>query len=184
MGIQITSQRAFDSFTLLSPLQALMPDFLASLVEGEEQLAGLVQQFPQGAEPFRNQPPPPRDPSQERGFVGVGRPEEIAALRAMMLAEEEGNFEPHFEHALDLFLKDTGSERHNYAPVECWPSTQAFRHAMYRAGISRGREAEVYLDRIPDPEVRLLAEIEFIAALAGLPEISGMRMSRGARPTG
>jgi hypothetical protein len=49
---------------------------------------------------------------------------------------------------------------------------------MYRAAISRGREAGVYLDRIPDPEVRLLAEIEFIAALAGLPEISGMRMFR------
>jgi hypothetical protein len=55
---------------------------------------------------------------------------------------------------------------------------------MYRAGISRGREARVYLDRIPDPDVCLLAEIEFIAALTGLPEISGIRMSRGARSTG
>jgi hypothetical protein len=184
MGIRITSQRAIDSFTLLGPLQALTPHFLASLVEGEEQLARLVEQFPQGTESFRNYPRPQRDPSQGPGFIVGGRPEEMQAQRAMMLAEDEGNFEPHFGHALDLFLKDTGSERHNYAPLEYRPSTQAFRHAMYRAGISRGREARVYLDRIPDPDVCLLAEIEFIAALTGLPEISGIRMSRGARSTG
>jgi hypothetical protein len=44
--------------------------------------------------------------------------------------------------------------------------------------------AGAYLDRIPDPDVRLLAQIELAAALAGLPELRGSRWEYRPRPPG
>jgi hypothetical protein len=48
---------------------------------------------------------------------------------------------------------------------------------LYTAGKNLGREAAAYLDRIPDGDIRLFAEIEFAAALAGLPQVTVVRVS-------
>ena len=74
-----------------------------------------------------------------------------------------------------LYAEDTDAESPNASPRECWPSTQEFRNALFRAGKSYGRKASSYLDRIKDPDLRLFAEIDFIAALAGLPLFAGSR---------
>jgi hypothetical protein len=87
-----------------------------------------------------------------------------------MQAEMEADFEPHFREAARLYVEDTDTQEPNASPRECWPSTQEFR-----AGRSHGRKASSYLDRITDPDLRLFTEIEFIAALAGLPQFAGSR---------
>ena len=58
----------------------------------------------------------------------------------------------------------------NRAPKEVWPSTFCFRHILCQVGKRLGRDADVYLERIPDRDFRLFAQIELAAALAGLPE--------------
>jgi len=92
-----------------------------------------------------------------------------------MRAEMETNFEPHFQEAARLYAEDADAQGPNSSPRECWPSTQEYRNAMFRAGKSQDRRAGSYLDRITDPGLRLFAEIEFIAALAGLPQFAGSR---------
>ena len=54
----------------------------------------------------------------------------------------------------------------------------SFRAILYRAGKLLGVDATIYLDRIPDRDLRLLAQIELAAALVGLPELSGPRRFR------
>jgi hypothetical protein len=49
-----------------------------------------------------------------------------------------------------------------------------FRNILYKAGQHEGRAAARYLDRIPDRDLRLFAQIELIAAIAALPQFSGL----------
>ena len=73
-----------------------------------------------------------------------------------------------------LFLSEGAHpDRPNQAPQEFWPSTCTFRSILYSAGKRLGREAAVYLDRIPEADLRLFAQIELAAGLAGLPELRG-----------
>ena len=158
-------------------LRALIPDLLDSLLRTHDQLAAGVRRFPLGLESLKAEPRPPGAELKGRSFVmaSVGKPADIAAMRAKMQAEMEADFEPHFREAARLYAEDTDAQRPNASPHECWPSTQEFRDAMFRAGRSHGRKASSYLDRITDPDLRLFTEIEFIAALAGLPQFAGSR---------
>ena len=90
------------------------------------------------------------------------------------------DFAPAFDYATERYLEDIAPENPNAAPVEFWPSTCHFRSVLYRAGKRLGADAAVYLERIPDRDVRLFAQIELAAALAGLPEIQSVQ--RGYRP--
>jgi hypothetical protein len=119
--------------------------------------------------------PPDAKPKESFVVASAGNPADFAAMRAKMQAEIEANFEPHFQEASRLYAQDTDAESPNASPRECWPSTQEFRNAMYRAGKSHCQKASSYLDRITDPDLRLFAEVEFIAALAGLPQFAGSR---------
>jgi hypothetical protein len=74
------------------------------------------------------------------------------------------------------YREDTDRSRPNQAPRECWPSTSAFRTILYGAGKRLGRDAAIYLDRIPAADLRLFAQIELAAALTGLPELRGLQM--------
>jgi hypothetical protein len=89
---------------------------------------------------------------------------------------EDGDFGVVMEQALDEYREDTAPESPNHAPREFWPSTNRYRSILYRIGKQLGRDGAVYLDRIPDYDLRLFAEIEFEAALAGLPELNGPQM--------
>ena len=57
--------------------------------------------------------------------------------------------------------------------VEDCPSRLSGPLFLYSAGKRLGRDGAVYLDRIPDDDFRLFAQIEFLAAVAGLPELQG-----------
>jgi hypothetical protein len=83
------------------------------------------------------------------------------------------DFEAAFRHALESFANDTDAECPNGAHKECWPSAREFRHIRFRAGQHQGLAAANHLDRIPDRDVRLFAQIELWAAIAGLPGLGG-----------
>jgi hypothetical protein len=150
---------------------------LDSLLKIHDQLAAGARRFPLGLESLKAESrlPDAKPKGQSYVIAFSGNRAEFAAMRAKMQAEIEANFEPHFQEASRLYAEDTEAESPNASPRECWPSTQEFRNAMFRAGKSHGEKASSYLDRITDPDLRLFAEIEFIAALAGLPQFAGSR---------
>ena len=94
-------------------------------------------------------------------------------MKTLLQASQDGDFHPSIDHALEQYRKDASPDNPNQVPREFWPSTCRFRGILYRAGKRLGRDAAVYLDRIPDDDLRLFAQIEFAAALAGLPELQG-----------
>ena len=125
------------------------------------------------------EPHPPAAPA--KGEVSVmggfgGSTNDVPQMIAMFETQRQGNFEPMLRKALRLHSEDSAATNPNRAPRECWPSTQAFRDLLYSAGKSLGREAAAYLDRIPDRDIRLFAEIEFAAALAGLRQVTVVRV--------
>jgi hypothetical protein len=86
-----------------------------------------------------------------------------------MQASDDGEFAPALEHAFEKYREDTAPENPNAAPIDAWPSTGAYRSILHSAGKRLGPDAAVLLDQIPSPDVRLFAQIELAAALAGLP---------------
>lgn len=186
-GVEFTSSREFDLWTILSPLRQLAPETLGTVLKTHQQFAKGAARFPLGHESTLSEPRPPRPSGSRPGFiVGGCSPEEVDKNLAMLHAEQTGDFEPRFREALRLYAEDSDPAQPNYAPRECWPSTQTFRDALYLAGKKHGRQAVAYLDRIPDPGLKMLAQIELAAALSGLPQFSGTRStlfqrhSRGA----
>jgi hypothetical protein len=176
-GAAFTSSQDHELFVILNVLRELIPDVLDSLLKTHDQLAAGARRFPLGLESLKAElrPPDAKPKAQSLVLASAGNPADFAAMWAKMQAEIEANFEPHFQEASRLYAQDTDAESPNASPRECWPSTQEFRNAMYRAGKSHGQKASSYLDRITDPDLRLFAEIEFIAALAGLPQFAGSR---------
>jgi hypothetical protein len=176
-GVAFTSSQDHELFVILNVLRELIPDVLDSLLKTHDQLAVGARRFPLGLESLKaeSRPPDAKPKGQTLVLASVGSPADFAAMRTKMQAEIEGNFEPHFQESSRLYAVDTDAESPNASPRECWPSTQEFRNAMFRAGKTHGRSASSYLDRIPDPDLHLFAEIEFIAALAGLPQFAGSR---------
>jgi hypothetical protein len=94
-------------------------------------------------------------------------------MRALLQGSQDGDFGPPIEHALERYREDIAAANPNRAPKECWPSTSRFRGILYAAGKRLGQDGAVYLDSIPDDDLRLFAQIELVAALAGLPELPG-----------
>jgi hypothetical protein len=176
-GVAFTSSQDYELFLLLNVLRELMPDLLDSLLKTHDQLEAGARRFPMGLESLKAESRPADAEPKGQTFVvaSAGNPADFAAMLAKMQAEMEANFEPHFQEAARLYAEDTDAQNPNGSPRECWPSTQEYRNAMFRAGRSHGRRASSYLDRITDPDLHLFAEIEFIAALAGLPQFAGSR---------
>lgn len=180
--IRFTSHHAFQLFMILPLIRRLTPSHLDFLMQTNPQLTAGAARYPMGMESIqeeRKHKTTTTGSGGGGGFVISGNSNDFPAIISRMEAQREGNFEPHFQNALRLYADDVESNR---ATRECWPSTHEFRNALYHAGKIHGREASAYLDRIPDADLRLLAEIEFIAALAGLPQISGIQRSRPRQP--
>lgn len=178
--IRFTSHHAHQLFMILPVIRRLTPNDLGSLVQANPQFAVATARYPLGMESIMEEHKRQTAGQGEGGgFIVGGHADEIPAMIERMEAQRKGNLEPHFQNALRLYAKDIQS---NQATRECWPSTHEFRNALYHAGKIHGQEASVYLERIPDADLRLLAEIEFIAALAGLPQMSGIQRSRPRQP--
>ncbi len=177
-SVQITSGREHTLFQLLHIIRHLDEPLAQSLAAAHEQLRAAAHRFPYGMESIIEEAEARKKSQGESGGGGyamAGNSGDFPYLRALMQASKDGDFAPPFEHALQQYLEDIGSENRNQAPKEFWPSTCRFRSILHRAGKRLGADAAVYLDRIPDAGLRHFAQIELAAALAGLPELQGVQ---------
>ncbi|MBZ5582219.1 MAG: hypothetical protein LAQ30_08455 [Acidobacteriia bacterium] len=179
--VAFRSTRQYRLFEVLNVLRRLEPELADSLVAQQPELAAAAERFPEGMESAMAEA---QVQARARavsagafsgGFGMGGHPRDFPAMKAMMEAERHGSVEPHFEEAQRLYEEDSDRRSPNLAARECWPSTQAYRQALYAAGKLHGRDAIVLLERVPDLDIRVLAQIELAAALAGLPEVRGSR---------
>jgi hypothetical protein len=179
--LRFTSGRQFFLFEILHVLRRVDPALADALIQDHDELRAAAERYPFGMESMTEESRA-HAPAQGGGYAFVGAVEDFPFMRALMDAEREGNFEPAFEKVLDYLNRDRAPASPNRAVKECWPSTHAFRQILYKAGKKLGAGAASFLDRIPDPDVRLFAQIEFAAALAGLPQWSGTRREYRPRP--
>ena len=182
---RFSSSREFRLFALFAPLRQLLPDLATRLAGEYPQLATALERYPDGTEwqiPARPTEPPVAVPApQEDDPEDDAQPDYIligSRLIPMSDAVRSGFDEP-FEIALRRYAADSDPRRPNDAPQECWPSASEFRNILFKAGQHEGKAATRHLDRIPDPNLRLFAQIELAAALVGLPQMGGRTIEPG-----
>ena len=154
-------------FQLFPALRTLAPDLGRSVLKGRPQLAAAVEQFPLGWD-----------------SAYKGRPKfDLARDDAMMIGDSAivpmtevlaNDFKDAFQAAHDKLAEDTDPDSLNVVPKECWPSAREFRNILFKAGQHLGLVAAKYLERIPDTDLRLFAQIELCAAVTGLPQLGGV----------
>ena len=178
-GIRITSSREHVFFEVLHILRHLDAPLAEFLIANHTQLAAATRRYPDGhetivqeAEERRKQLLASGSTCGGGGFVMAGDPRDFAYQMALQQSSQGGDFAPSIDPALERYREDIAPEGPNQAPKTFWPSTCAFRNILYSAGKRLGPEAGILLDRIPDDDLRLFAQIELAAALAGLPELS------------
>jgi uncharacterized protein (TIGR03435 family) len=178
--VQFSSTHEQHLFEILGPLRHLDPDLAASVAKNYPQLSAAAERFPYGRESMDlamhdQRPPIPRAPIEQPDYIDVGR-------RLIPIPEAiRTEFKDAFAVALDLYAADSDPDNFNDAPQECWPSALEFRKILYKAGQHEGQAAARHLDRIPAPALRLFAQIELAAALAGLPQLGGRTIRPGPR---
>jgi hypothetical protein len=191
--IHFTSCRQDTLFQILDVLRHLDPALAESLVDSHDQLAAAVRRYPNGLETMHEEMEAETKRREaegancENGMCGgyflSGDPADFDRQREIIDAARGGNFAPAIEDGLDKYREDTSPDAPNYAPKEYWPSTGAFRSALYQAGQRLGSEAAMLLEQIPDDDIRLFAIIELAAALAGAPA-SSITSMKNPRPPG
>jgi hypothetical protein len=175
--IKITSFSEHTLFQVLHILRHLDLPLLESLLSSHPQFAAAARRFPYGMESIMLEAEERKKSAGERcgGFVVAGSPSDFPYLRALMQGSHDGDFEQPMEHARQQYRHDAAPEDCNLVPTEFWPSASRFRSILYAAGKRLGADASRYLARIDDPDLRLFAQIELAAALAGLPEFRGIQ---------
>jgi hypothetical protein len=173
-----TSSREKTLFQLWHVIRHLDAPLAEFLLARHKQLAAAAGRFPWGMETIHEEAEEQGKRfsghiSNNGGLTRNGDSKDSPYLKSLIQASKDGDFERSFQYALDHYWEDTEPKNPNSAPKELWPSANSFRAVLYRAGIRLGEDGAKYLHRIPDPDLRLLAEIEFAAALAGLPELAG-----------
>jgi hypothetical protein len=175
--VRITSGREHTLFQILHILRRLDGPLAESLIAGHRQLAAAARRFPNGMDSVIEEARIPQSNASGAscggGYAIGGSSRDMPFLKALVQASQDGDFGPPIEHALARYRDDAAPDRPNQFLQEFWPSTCHFRSILYRAGGRLGTEAAIYLDRIPDADLRLFAQIELAAALAGLPELQG-----------
>jgi hypothetical protein len=182
--IKITSFREQTLFQILHILRHLDQPLLESLLSSHPQFAATAQRFPYGMESIQQEAEErlKSEGGRRTGFIIGGNPDDFPYLKALIQGSQDGDFEQAMEHAHQQYGTDSASEDQNLVPREFWPFTSRFRSILYAAGKRLGEDAARYLTRIDDPDIRLLAQIELAAALAGLPEFSGIQRMYRRRP--
>jgi len=168
---ELASEKEHMLFQLVPALQALEPDLARSVLDTHPQLAAAARRFPLGMQSVwdgQRKYDPARDDA-----MTIGDSEVMPMTEALAT-----NFEAAFREAHRSFAEDSDPENHNEGPKECWPSAREFRNILFKAGQHQGWEAEKHLDRIPDADLRLFAQIELCAAIAGLPQMGGLTTQR------
>lgn len=170
---ELTSQKEYLLFQLIPALQSLKPALAQSVLENPR-VAAAAKRFPLGMQSvYEGQRK--YNPACDDVMV-IGRRLVIPMTEALA-----NDFEAAFQEAHKKFAKDTDSDNPNKAPKECWPSAWEFRNILFKAGQHQGAAADKYLQRIPDEDLRLFAQIELCAAIAGLHQIAGSTVWQPSR---
>jgi uncharacterized protein (TIGR03435 family) len=194
-GARFSSARQHLLFTVLGPCRHLAPELADELVATYSQLARAAAQLPNGLESMYQWPPEmlaqaaqaAEAESVERARRRTERDLEEQAQNDYLSLEDEWlpvheqlrtDFDRALAMAVDAYETDTNPRRPNTAPKVCWRSAGAFRSILYKAGIYEGTRAERHLERIPDSDLRLFAQIELAGALAGISQASYSSMGQ------
>jgi len=180
---RFSSIRESSLFGIFGVVRQLDAELADSLCFEYPQLGAAVVAFPQGYHTEfaarRAKSPPEQTGAQceQPDYITVGHSRLLPIPEALRT-----EFREPFEEALRLYALDTDSDNPNQAPRECWPSAMEFRNILFKAGQHEGRGAARYLDRIPDRDLRLFAQIELVAGVAGLPQFGGITIPPRPRP--
>jgi hypothetical protein len=172
--VTFSSQRPSLLFALLGPLKRL-DSALADAVIGENrELRRAAEIYPFGHDIEFDRPVEQVSAEAvaqwKRDWTGFALGSQFFRIED----EKNGDFRHSFEHALRAYARDADRARPNPYPRECWPSAEDFRVILDAAGRYVGEGGARLLDRIPDVALRLFAEIEFAAGIAGLAQIGGI----------
>ena len=179
--ICFTSSRQYTFFELLPVLRKLDPALAKKLIARHDELAAAAQRFPNGFETLEAEADTERkkhtpvESGCGGGLMMGGSVRDFAYQTALLEARRTRNFAPALKYARDEYNEDTSPERPNYAPKYRWPSAWRYRTVLYYAALTVGEPGVVYLDCVPDEDLRLLSLIEFATALAALPQLSGVQ---------
>lgn len=162
-------------FGLLPAMQSLDPDLPQSLFKKHPPLAAAAQRHPKGMQSIWDAQP--KFDRARDDAITVGHSRVIPMTEAIATG-----FAAPFREADLEYAKDSNPENANTAPKDCWPSAQQFRNILFKAGQHLGWAAEKYLDRIPDPDLRLFAQIELCAGAEDLPQLGSFTVFRPSKP--
>ncbi len=173
-SVTFSSQRACLLFNLLGPLRQLDPGLADAMINENPELARAAALYPFGPDTPSDRPVEPLSAEAlaqwKRDWTGF-----VLDQKFFRMDDEKGSdFKDSFAHALRAFDRDANPKRPNSEPRECWPSAEDFRTILYAAGKHDPASGARLLDRIPDPALRLFAQIEFAAGVAGLDQIGGI----------
>lgn len=173
-SVMFSSRKSALLFELLGPLRNLEPDLADALIREDSELARAALLYPRGHDTAVDRPAQPPSAAAleqwKKDWTGFTLGHQFFRIED----ERKADFRSSFEHAARSYMRDTPPGRTNPFPKECWPSTEDVRTILYAAGRYEGEGSVRLLDRIPDGVLRLFAEIEFAAGLAGLPQIGGI----------
>jgi hypothetical protein len=162
-------------FALLGPLKQLDAELASAVIGENRELRRAAEVYPSGRDTEFD--PPVEQPLSAEALEQWKREWTGFALGSQFFRiadEQKGDFKNSFEQALRSYARDADPARPNPYPRECWPSAEDFRVILYAAGRYDTESGAHLLDRIPDVVLRLFAQIEFAAGVAGLPQIGGI----------
>jgi hypothetical protein len=163
---ELTSETELRLFQLMPASRSLEPDLARRILTDHPQLAAAAKRFPLGMQSV-HEASRKFDPACD-DVMTIGDSEVMPMPEALAT-----NLDAAFREAHDRHARDSDPENPNEAPKECWPSAWEYRNILFKAGQHLGLPAERHLERIPDPDLRLFAQIELCAAVEGLPQIGG-----------
>lgn len=172
--VTFSSQRPSQLFALLGPLKRLDSELANAVIGENRELRRAAEIYPFGHDTAFDRPVEQLSAEAleqwKRDWTGFALGSQFFRIED----ERNGDFKNSFEHALRAYARDSDRARPNPYPRECWPSAEDFRVILYAAGRYDGESGARLLDRIPDVVLRLFAEIEFAAGIAGLAQIGSI----------
>jgi hypothetical protein len=172
--VTFSSYRPSLLFALLGPLKRLDSELANAVIGEHRELRRAAEIYPFGHDTDVDRPAEQVSAEALEQWKSDWTGFALGSQFFRIEDEKNGDFKNSFEHALRSYARDADRARPNPYPRECWPSAEDFRMILYAAGRYDGEGGARLLDRIPDVVLRLFAEIEFAAGIAGVAQIGSI----------